>query len=118
MARRPGEVQADIALTRQVIERELDALHRRVPKRWWLSYAWMGGGVAVGVLLSRAPLIAVMTQGIRLIQFGAALMGAITMVERVVAERSERRPALPAHGDYGSGLPNRTSEVRDHVRAR
>lgn len=51
MARSAGEVQAEIALTRRGIERELDAPHRRVPQRWWVSYAWMGAGMALGLLL-------------------------------------------------------------------
>jgi hypothetical protein len=92
MARSSGEVQADIALTREVIERELDALHRRVPKRWWLSYAWLAGGLAAGVLLSRAPLFAVVSQGVRMIEFGAALMGTVAMLERALAARPKPRP--------------------------
>jgi hypothetical protein len=43
MARSTGEVQADIAVMRRVIERKLDTLHDRLHARWWLSYAWVAG---------------------------------------------------------------------------
>ena len=44
MARSPAEIQADIALTRAVIENQLEALSRRVPNtRWapWLVVAFV-----------------------------------------------------------------------------
>jgi len=34
MARSPAEIQADIAVTRRVIEHQLDAIQRKVPRRW------------------------------------------------------------------------------------
>ena len=55
MARSAGEVKADIAVTRQIIERDLDALHRHMPKRSSLSYSCLAGGLAAGLLLSQAP---------------------------------------------------------------
>ena len=84
MARSSGEVQADIALTRRVIEHELDALHRRVPARWWLSYAWLAGGLAVGVLLSRAPILAVLNQSMRVAQVVTTLLGTTAFIDRTV----------------------------------
>ena len=84
--RSASEVKADIALTRQVIERDLDALHRHVPKRAWLSYSWLAGGVAAGLLLSQAPLLAVVTRALRMVQLGAGVLGMLGMVERVLAE--------------------------------
>src|SRR4030095_4922110 len=39
MARDPAEIQADIALTRRVIEQQLDALSRKLPRRWWTPWA-------------------------------------------------------------------------------
>jgi hypothetical protein len=41
MARSPAEIQADIALTRAVIEDRLDELSRRVPHTPWLP--WLVG---------------------------------------------------------------------------
>jgi hypothetical protein len=103
MARSSGEVQADIALTRQVIERELDALHRRVPKRWWLAYAWLAGGLVVGVMLSRAPLLVVLSQAVRAAELGAALLGTVAMIERMapgerVGETRGQRRLGPHNG--------------------
>ena len=46
MARRPAEIQADIAVTRRVIEHQLDAIQRKVPNRWWTPYAVLAGAVA------------------------------------------------------------------------
>ncbi len=101
MARSTGEVQADIALTRRAIEHELDVLHRRLPKRWWLSYAWLAGGLAVGVVFSRAPLFSVVNQGLRLMQFGASIMATVAMIEGVLAQsrHRRRRPVLGPGGD-------------------
>ncbi len=48
MARSPAEIHADIAVTRRVIERQLDALGHAVEGRWWAPYAVIAGGFAVG----------------------------------------------------------------------
>jgi hypothetical protein len=85
MARSAGEVKADIALTRQVIERDLDALHLRVPKRSWVSYSWLAGGVAAGLLLSQAPLLTLVNGGLRIAQLGTAILAMVGTLERVLA---------------------------------
>ena len=46
MARSPAEIQADIALTRRVIEHQLDALSRRVPNPHWVPWLAVAGTVA------------------------------------------------------------------------
>ena len=57
MARSPAEIQADIALTRRVIEHQLDALSRRVPNPHWVPWLAVAGGFGVGLLLARVPLL-------------------------------------------------------------
>ena len=47
MARDPAEIQADIAVTRRVIEHQIDALGRAVEGRWWAPYAVVAGGLLV-----------------------------------------------------------------------
>jgi len=46
MARSPAEIQADIAVTRRVIERQLDALGHAVEGRWWAPYAVVAGSAS------------------------------------------------------------------------
>ena len=84
MARSPAEIQADIAVTRRVIERQLDAL---VERRWWAPYATVVGGLAVGFLLSRMPLGRVIGVGARTVQTGLAVASALAAIDRFVAER-------------------------------
>jgi hypothetical protein len=91
MVRSTGEVQADIALTRRAIEHELDVLHRRLPKRRWLSYVWLASGLAIGVVVSRAPFLTVVNQGLRLAQFGASIMATVAMIDNVLAQSRQRR---------------------------
>jgi hypothetical protein len=95
MARSPDAVKADIALTRRVIESDLDALHRLVPRRSWLVYAWVAGGVAAGLLLSRAPLVMVIGRGLRIVRVGAALIGMAEILERMLPGGSKREGTLP-----------------------
>ena len=56
MARSTAEIQADIAVTRRQIERQLDGLRRRVPDRWWTPYAMLAGALVVLVAAAFAPL--------------------------------------------------------------
>jgi hypothetical protein len=95
MARSPDAVKADIALTRRVIESDLDALHRLVPRRSWLVYAWVAGGVAAGLLLSRAPLVMVIGRGLRIVRVGAALIGMAEILERMLPGGLKREGTLP-----------------------
>jgi uncharacterized protein DUF3618 len=90
MARSPAEIQADIALTRRLIERELDELQRRVPRRWWTPYAVFGGALVIGLVMSRVPLFRLIGAGGRAVRTGLAVAGAVAAVDRFAAWR---RPA-------------------------
>jgi hypothetical protein len=85
MARSPAEIQADIALTRRVIEDQLDALSRRVPNSRWVPWLLVAGGFGAGLLLSRAPLLRLVTLGARTVQAGMAVAGTVAAVERFLA---------------------------------
>lgn len=87
MARRTDEIQADIALTRQLIERELDALARRLPQRWWIPYAGVAGAFVTGLLLARVPLVSLMKTGARTVEAALAVASAFAAVDRFVAAR-------------------------------
>ena len=99
MARSTGEVQADIALMRRAIERKLDALHDRLPARWWLSYAWLAGGFATGLLLSRVPLLAMTASALRLAQLGLGLVATMKSVQHVLQDGGPH----PWSGDHRNG---------------
>jgi uncharacterized protein DUF3618 len=87
MARSPAEIEADIAVTRRVIERQLDALGHVVEGRWWAPYAVVAGAFAVGFLLSRMPIGRVVGIGARAVQTGLAVATTLAAVDRFVAER-------------------------------
>ena len=92
MARSPAEIQADIALTRRVIETQLDALARRVPRAWWTPWALGAGALVMGVLLSRIPLLRLVGTGARTVQTGIAVAGTVAAVDRFLADQ-RRLPA-------------------------
>jgi uncharacterized protein (DUF2062 family) len=93
MARSPAEIQADIALTRRAVERQLDAVTRHVPRAWWTPYAAAVAALAAGVLLSRVPLLRLLTLGARTVQTGLTVAGTVSAVDNFVAER--RRALAP-----------------------
>jgi hypothetical protein len=93
MARDPAEIQADIAVTRRVIEHQLDALGRAVEGRWWAPYAVVAGGLAVGFLLSRMPLGRLVGVTVGTVQTGLTLATALSAVDRFVADRRRLRAA-------------------------
>ena len=93
MARDPAEIQADIAVTRRVIEHQIDALGRAVEGRWWAPYAVVAGGVAVGFLLSRMPLGRLVVVAAGTVQTGLAVATALSAVDRFVADRRRLRAA-------------------------
>jgi hypothetical protein len=93
MARDPAEIQADIAVTRRVIEHQIDALGRAVEGRWWAPYAIVAGGVAVGFLLARMPLGRLVGVAAGTVQTGLALATALSAVDRFVADRRRLRAA-------------------------
>jgi hypothetical protein len=93
MARDPAEIQADIAVTRRVIEHQIDALGRAVEGRWWAPYAVVAGGVAVGFLLARMPLGRLVGVAAGTVQTALALATALSAVDRFVADRRRLRAA-------------------------
>ena len=93
MARSPAEIQADIEVTRRLIEHRLESLRESVPKRWWTPYALVVGGLAAGVLLSRIPLLSLVGVGTRTVQTGLMVASTLAAVDRFIAERQQRRAA-------------------------
>ena len=86
MARDPAQIQADIALTRRVIETQLDALSRKVPRAWWTPWAVAAGALLVGVVMSRLPFLKVVGVGARTVQTGLTVAGTVAAVDRFLAE--------------------------------
>ena len=93
MARDPAEIQADMAVTRRVIEHQIDALGRAVEGRWWAPYAVVAGGLAVGFLLARMPLGRLIGVAAGTVQTGLTLVTALSAVDRFVADRRRLRAA-------------------------
>jgi hypothetical protein len=90
MARPPAEIQADIARTRRVIEFQLDQLTRRVPRTWWVPYLTVAGAFGFGLLLSRVPVLRLLSVGTRAVQAGIAVAGTVAAVDRFLSERHRR----------------------------
>ena len=86
MALSPAEIQADIAVTRRLVERQLDAVERRLPRGWWVPYASVAGALAVGMLLSSVPFLRLAGLGARAIQTGVAVAPTLALVRRYVLE--------------------------------
>lgn len=93
MARSTAEIQADIALTRRVIERQLDDIERKVPRQWWAPYAVFAGALVAGFVLSRLPLGRVVGVGARTVQTGITVASMLAAIDRFVAERRRLRAA-------------------------
>ena len=87
MARDPAQIQADIALTRRVIETQLDALSRKVPRAWWTPWALAAGALVVGLVMSRLPVLKVIGVGARTVQTGLTVAGTVAAVDRFLAEQ-------------------------------
>jgi hypothetical protein len=92
MARSPAEIQADIAVTRRLVEHRLDAIGRHVPRAWWTRYAAIVAALATGVLLSRLPFLRLVTLGVLTVQTGLAVAGTVATVDRFLAERRRSLP--------------------------
>jgi hypothetical protein len=90
MARSPAEIQADIALTRRLIESEFDKLQRHLPRWWWTPYAVLGTALLVGLVMSRVPLHRLIEAGSRTVLAGVTVAGAVAAVDRFAARK---RPA-------------------------
>ena len=93
MARSPAEIQADIARTRHVIERQLDALTPHVPHTWWAPWLAAAGALGVGLILSKLPMLRLVRLGARSVQTGVAVAGTLAAVDRFLVEQRRRRPA-------------------------
>ena len=87
MARNPAEIQADIALTRRVIETQLDALSRKVPRAWWTPWAVGAGALVVGLVLSRVPFLRLVGTGAKTVQTGITVAGTVAAVDRYLADQ-------------------------------
>ena len=93
MARSTAEIQAEIAVTRQQIESQLDGLRRRVPNRWWLPYAVLGGALVAGIVISQIPVLKLLRTGSRAINAGMMIASTAAAVDRFMAERPRRKAA-------------------------
>ena len=93
MARSTGEIQADIAVTRHLIEEHLDALESKVPRRWWTPYAMLAGGLVIGLVASRLPLLTLVGTGVKTVQTGIGVATAVAAVDRFLAEQRRGRLA-------------------------
>jgi uncharacterized protein (DUF2062 family) len=93
MARSPAEIQADIAVTRRLVERQLDAVERRVPHGWWVPYASVAGALAVGLLLSYVPFFRLVSVGARATKTGLAVAPALSLVRGFLTEHRRSRAA-------------------------
>lgn len=100
MARSTDEIQADIALTRQLIERQLDTLTRRLPKRWWIPYVAFAGAFGVGLLLSRIPLGALVNAGARTVKTGLTVASTLAAVDRFMAAQRADHLDMDRHLDH------------------
>jgi len=96
MARSPAEIQADIALTRRVIERQLDALTPGVSRLWRRPWAMAAGAFAIGLVLSRVRLLRLVGSGARAAQAGIAIAGTVAALDRFFSERGSERRRPPA----------------------
>jgi hypothetical protein len=87
MARSTTQIQADIALTRRLIERQLDAIDQRVPRSWWTPYAVFAGAILVGLVLSRVPFLRLLETSARGVRTGVTVASTVAAVDRFVADR-------------------------------
>ena len=87
MARSTAEIQAEIAVTRRRIERQLETLRRRVPDRWWVPYAVLAGGLVVGAIAARVPIVKLVGTSTRVVRAGFAVASAVAAVDRFMAQR-------------------------------
>ena len=93
MARSTAEIQAEIAVTRRLIEGQLDGLRRRVPDRWWTPYALLGGALVAGVVIAQVPLLRLVGTGARAVQAGLTIASTVAAVDRFFAESPAHRKA-------------------------
>jgi uncharacterized membrane protein YfcA len=95
MARNTAEIQAEIAVTRDVIESRLDALQRRAPRPLWIALGLLGAGAVVGAALGRVPILRVLGVSARALQAGIGVVTAVAAIRHVLS--GERRHSGDAH---------------------
>ncbi len=108
MARRPAEIQADIALTRRHIEAQLDQLEQRVTRRGRTLGLVLGGAFVAGLVLSQLPVLRLLRLTASLARAGATVPGrsqrsaawrrrwSISVRRRAACARPDVRPATAA----------------------
>jgi hypothetical protein len=79
-----------------VIERQLDALTPGVSRLWQRPWAVAAAGLAIGLALSRVPLMRLIGSGARAVQAGIAIAGTVAAVDRFFSERRSERHRPPA----------------------
>jgi len=70
-----------------VIETQLDALSRKVPRAWWTPWALAAGALVVGLVMSRLPVLKVIGVGARTVQTGLTVAGTVAAVDRFLAQQ-------------------------------
>lgn len=87
MARSTAEIQADIEVTRRLLEQQLDAIERRLPHTWWMPLALFAGALVTGLLLSRIPVLRLVNAGAKAVQTGVTVATTVGAVDRFVANK-------------------------------
>ena len=87
MARSSAEIQTDIAMTRRLVERQLDAIERRVPRGRWMPLVSAVGALALGMLLSRVSFLRLVGIGAKSTQAGLMVARTVASMDRYVADR-------------------------------
>jgi hypothetical protein len=70
-----------------VIERQLDVLTPRVPRARWAPWPIAAAALGVGLLMSRVPLLRLVSVSARTVQAAVAAAGTVAAVDRFVADR-------------------------------
>jgi hypothetical protein len=70
-----------------VIETQLDAISRKVPRAWWTPLALGAGALVIGVVLSRVPFLKLVGVSARTVQTGITVAGTVAAVDRFLAQQ-------------------------------
>jgi hypothetical protein len=82
-----------MTVTRRVIARQLDALTPHVARAWGRPWLMLAGSLAVGLALSRVPLLRMVGTGARVVQAGIAVAATAAAVDQFLSGRRRRRAA-------------------------